>query len=771
MDLRYFYNAVNESDDMKMWFGTIDAKLESLINDLNQSVLESTEEKNKSYNSDEGKAYEKQMKKDNKENKKGNPKIIDKALDLLLHVIRVVINAFSKFKKFIRDKIDEVVYGKVNGNMNSAASDALVPADFDYKRGTLKMMEVLSPFINGMSNFFNDIMKINFREAEAQAMFGKLSDSFKKILDYDPAEMISNKEYNSETITDINGVIFKGFFGEKRERVNASELKASQIDVAADKNKILGCIQKIEDDILKNLNKIRASNFKQYPALYNYTSLIISKAAKAAKMITNICSMATKSYGQACTFQNAINKAYYKSPVEKEKERKEQEKEMERRRYEQNKKEWEKNIKPDNDTKTLATESIDLFEEVDLFEEEINSYSESLGYPSYEDYYIEALEESINNMVGLYYDEIVMEAEDGSDTKKEDTKSDKKQEDDNGVETKEKGNNKVSFRNKSQMLIRKIQILLQKFVSVINRIIGQVNDLATKAISGTMLASGTLNIIKTRIEMDEREASDSEQAKTFMYVKCGKIEQTVFASIETFINNLEDAASKPISINSVPESPIDMIFKGKYKSISEYTDSIKKDVNSNKVTMSPGELKKMNPNIFKLEESKRDFEKGLKSIQSKINAILKRVTARARNCNSNVEYGYCVRMVTACSALMSITQRAANIMRSCFRQTTFIYIWIQSFNKNKNKSYKSQWKDFKNNDDKKERDEFNKKEKEEREKREKDFKNKTGEYADKKEDAKKEDAKQESLQESFFEIQNNNRNVSRKVSNILSKLY
>ena len=123
-------------------------------------------------------------------------------------------------------------------------------------------------------------------------------------------------------------------------------------------------------------------------------------------------------------------------------------------------------------------------------------------------------------------------------------------------------------------------------------------------------------------------------------------------------------------------------------------------------------------------------------------------------------------MVTACSALMSITQRAANIMRSCFRQTTFIYIWIQSFNKNKDKSYKSQWKDLKNNDDKKERDEFNKKEKEEREKREKDFKNKTGEYAD-----KKEDAKQESLQESFFEKQNKNRNVSRKVSNILSKLY
>ena len=196
MDLRYFYNAVNESDDMKMWFGTIDTKLESLMNDLNQSVLESTEEKNKSYNSDEGKAYEKQMKKDNKNNKaKGNPKIIDKALDLLLNVIRVVKNAFSKFKKFIRDKIDEVVYGKVNGNMNSAASDALVPADFDYKRGTLKMMEVLSPFINGMSNFFNDIMKINFREAEAQAMFGRLSDSFKKILDYDPAEMISNKEF------------------------------------------------------------------------------------------------------------------------------------------------------------------------------------------------------------------------------------------------------------------------------------------------------------------------------------------------------------------------------------------------------------------------------------------------------------------------------------------------------------------------------------------------------------------------------------------------
>ena len=67
MDLRYFYNAVNESDDMKMWFGTIDAKLESLMNDLDQSVLESTEENNKSYNSDEGKAYEKQMKKLDKE--------------------------------------------------------------------------------------------------------------------------------------------------------------------------------------------------------------------------------------------------------------------------------------------------------------------------------------------------------------------------------------------------------------------------------------------------------------------------------------------------------------------------------------------------------------------------------------------------------------------------------------------------------------------------------------------------------------------------------
>ena len=760
MDLSYFYNAVNESDDMKMWFGTIDAKLESLMNDLDQSVLESTEEKNKSYNSDEGKAYEKQMKKDNKI--KGNPKIIDKALDLLLNVIRVVKNAFSKFKKFIRDKIDEVVYGKANGNMNSAASDALVPADFDYKRGTLKMMEVLSPFINGMSNFFNDIMKINFREAEKGAMFGKLSDSFKKILDYDPAEMISNKEYNSETITDINGVIFKGFFGEKRERVNASELKASQIDVAADKNKILGCIQKIEDDILKNLNKIRASNFKQYPALYNYTSLIISKAAKAAKMITNICSMATKSYGQACTFQNAINKAYYKSPVEKEKERKEQEKEMERRRYEERKREREKNIKPDNVTKTLVAESIDLFEEVDLFEEEINSYSESLGYPSYEDYYIEALEESINNMVGLYYDEIVMEAEDGSDTKKEDTKSDKKQEDDNGVETKEKGKNKISFRNKSQMLIRKIQILLQKFSSVLSKIIGQVNDIVSKALAGTLLANAAPNIISARSKSSDKEEKEREYVKSFIYFKCGKIEQDLFNSIEGFVDNLEDAATKPISINSEPESPIYMVFKGKFTTISEYTDAIKKSVKSYSTQVSAGELQKMNPSIFNLEKSKIDFEKGLKSIQSKINNILKRVTARARNSNSDVEYGYCVRMVTACSALMSITQRAANIMRGCFRETTVLYIWAQAYNTNKNKSYKSQWKDFKNNDDKKERDEFNKKEKEEREQREKDFKNKTGQYADKKEEAK---------QESFFEVQEKNRIVSKNVSNILSKLY
>ena len=768
MDLRYFYNAVNESDDMKMWFGNIDTKLESLMNDLEQSVLESTEEKNKSYNSDEGKAYEKQMKKDNK---KGNPKIIDKALDLLLNVIRVVKNAFSKFKKFIRDKIDEVVYGKVNGNMNSAASDALVPADFDYKRGTLKMMEVLSPFINGMSNFFNDIMKIDFREAEKQAMFGKLSDSFKKILDYDPAEMISNKEYNSTTITEINAIIFNGFFGGKTERVNASELKASQIDVAADKNKILGCIQKIEDDIIKNLNKIRASNFKQYPNLYNFTSLIISKAAKAAKMITNICAMATKSYAKACAFQNVINKAYYKSPVEKEKERKEQEKEMERRKYEERKREREKNIKPDNVTKTLVAESNDLFEEVDLFEEEINSYSESLGYPSYEDYYIEALEESINNMVGLYYDEIVMEAEDGSDTKKEDTKSDKKQEDDNGVETKEKGKNKVSFRNKAQMLIRKIQILLQKFSSVLSKIIGQVNDIVSKALAGTLLANAAPNVISARFNSSDKDEKEREYLKSFIYFKCGKIEQDLFSSIEGFVDNLEDAATKPISINSEPESPIDMVFKGKFTTISEYTDAIKKSVKNYSMQVSVGEIQKMNPSIFNLEKSKIDFEKGLKSIQSKINNILKRVTARARNSNSDVEYGYCVRMVTACSALMSITQRAANIMRSCFRQTTFLYIWIQSFNKNKDKSYKSQWKDFKNNDDKKERDEFNKKEKEEREKREKDFKNKTGEYADKKEDAKKEDAKQESLQESFFEIQNKNRNVSRKVSNILSKLY
>ena len=768
MDLSYFYNAVNESDDMKMWFGTIDTKLESLMNDLNQSVLESTEENNKSYNSEEGKAYEKQMKKDNKT--KGNPKIIDKALDLLLNVIRVVKNAFSKFKKFIRDKIDEVVYGKVNGNMNSAASDALVPADFDYKRGTLKMMEVLSPFINGMSNFFSDIMKINFHEAEKDAMFGKLSDSFKKILDYDPAEMISNKEYNSTTITEINAIIFNGFFGGKTERVNASELKASQIDVAADKNKILGCIQKIEDDIIKNLNKIRASNFKQYPNLYNFTSLIISKAAKAAKMITNICAMATKSYAKACAFQNVINKAYYKSPVEKEKERKEQEKEMERRRYEERKREREKNIKPDNVTKTLVAESNDLFEEVDLFEEEINSYSESLGYPSYEDYYIEALEESINNMVGLYYDEIVMEAEDGSDTKKEDTKSDKKEED-NGVETKEKGKNKVSFRNKSQMLIRKIQILLQKFSSILSKIIGQVNDIVSKALAGTILANAAPNIISARSKSSDKEEKEREYVKSFIYFKCGKIEQDLFNSIEGFVDNLEDAATKPISINSEPESPIDMVFKGKFTTISEYTDAIKKSVKNYSMQVSAGDLQQMNPNIFNLEKSKIDFEKGLKSIQSKINNILKRVTARARNSNSDVEYGYCVRMVTACSALMSITQRAANIMRGCFRETTVLYIWAQAYNTNKNKSYKSQWKDFKNNDDKKERDEFNKKEKEEREQREKDFKNKTGEYADKKEDAKKEDAKQESLQESFFEKQNKNRNVSRKVSNILSKLY
>lgn len=758
MDLKYFYNAVNESDDMKMWFGTIDTKLESLMNDLDQSVLESTEEKNKSYNSDEGKAYEKQMKKDNKKNKpEDNPKIIDKALDLLLHVIRVVKNAFKKFKKFIRDKIDEVVYGKVNGNMNSAASDALVPADFDYKRGTLKMMEVISPFINGMSKFFSDIMKINFREAEAQAKNGELSDSFKKILDYDPAEMISNKEYNSTTITEINGIIFNGFFGGKSERVNASELKASQIDVAADKNKILGCIQKIEDDIIKNLNKIRASNPKRYPTLYRFTSLIISKAAKAAKMITNICAMATKSYAKACTFQNVINKAYYKSPVEQEKERKEQEKEMERRRYEERRREQEKNIKPDNVTKTLVAESIDLFEEADLFEEEINSYSESLGYPSYESYYIEALEESINNMVGLYYDEIVMEAEDGSDTKKEDT---------NGVETKEKGKNKVSFRNKSQMLIRKIQILLQKFSSVLSKIIGQVNDIVSKALAGTLLANASMNVISARFNASDEEEKQYEMAKSFVYYRCGKIEQDIFSSIEGFIDNLEDAATKPISINSEPESPIDMVFKRKFTTISDYTDVIKKSVKSYTIPVAPGELQNMNPNIFKLEQSKIDFEKGLKSIQSKINNILKRVTARARNSNSNVEYGYCVRMVTACSALMSITQRAANIMRSCFRQTTVLYIWIQSYNKNKNKSYKSQWKDFKNNDGKKERDEFNKKEKEERKQREKDFKNKTGEYAD-----KKEDAKQESLQESFIEIQDNNRNVSRKVSNILSKLY
>lgn len=760
MDLSYFYNAVNESDDMKMWFGTIDTKLESLMNDLEQSVLESTEEKNKSYNSEEGKAYEKQMKKDNKENKsKGNPKIIDKALDLLLHVIRVVKNAFSKFKKFIRDKIDEVVYGKVNGNMNSATSNALVPADFDYKRGTLKMMEVLSPFINGMSNFFNDMMKINFREEEAQARRGRTSDSFKKLLDYDPAEMISNKEYNSTTITEINAIIFNGFFGGKTERVNASELKALQIDVAADKNKILGCIQKIEGGIIKNLNKIKVSNPKQYPALYTLTSLIISKAAKAAKMITNICAMATKSYAKACAFQNAINKAYYKSPVEKEKE-------MERRRYEERKGEREKNIKPDNVTKTLVAESNDLFEEVDLLEEEINSYSESLGYPSYEDYYIKALEESINNMVGLYYDEIVMEAEDGSDTKKEDTKSDKKQEDDNGVETKEKGKNKASFRNKSQMLIRKIQILLQKFSSVLSKIIGQVNDIVSKALGGALLANASMNIISNRSNASDKDQKQREFAKSYLYFKCGKIEQDLFSSIDGFVDNLEDAATKPISINSEPESPIDMVFKRKFTTISEYTDTIKKSVKSYSVEASEYEIQNMNPNIFNLEKSKIDFEKGLKSIQSKINNILKRVTARARNSNSDMEYGYCVRMVTACSALMSITQRAANIMRGCFRQTTFLYMLIQAYNTNKDKSYKSQWKDFKNNDDKKERDEFNKKEKEAREKREKDFKNKTGEYAD-----KKEDAKQESLQESFFEIQNNNRNVSRKVSNILSKLY
>ena len=56
---------------------------------------------------------------------------------------------------------------------------------------------------------------------------------------------------------------------------------------------------------------------------------------------------------------------------------------------------------------------------------------------------------------------------------------------------------------------------------------------------------------------------------------------------------------------------------------------------------------------------------------------------------------------------------------------------------------------------------FNKQENEEREQREKDFKNKTGQYAEKK----------EAKQESFLEDQGKNRIVSKNVSNILSKLY
>ena len=212
-------------------------------------------------------------------------------------------------------------------------------------------------------------------------------------------------------------------------------------------------------------------------------------------------------------------------------------------------------------------------------------------------------------------------------------------------------------------------------------------------------------------------------------------------------------------------TPIDIVFKRKFKTMSDYVDSVNLKITGNdpagrgyRIELDPSKLK--DANIFKLKNAKKDFEKGIRGLQNKVNSLLKKITARSKQAVDNNEFGYCVTLVTACSALMALIQRSGNLIRAAYRKTQQVLVILtNAFGVSKDK-VKKDYADAKEKTEKTK--DFNKQEKEEREQREKDFKNKTGQYADKKEEAK---------QESFFEVQGKNRIVSKNVSNILSKLY
>ena len=745
MDLSYFYDQINESDDFKSIFSLVDKNLESLVNDIQEVVNEASnpDDEPKKYN-ETNKKYK--LSKDEKMMKRAEKTkaIILKAKTLLNNIIRTIKMGFYKIKKFITDKIDSVLYGKGTGEMSSSTSDTLIPVEFDYKRGVLKMMEILSPFIDGMSSFIKDVVSVDYeKEANNYRTAGNgdgFSESFRKVMDYDSGQIISNKEYDNQSIKELNGKIFEGFFGTKKERKNASEFK-SNIDVKSDKSKILGCISKIESEILKGLNKIQMS-FDSISVLGQIMSIIVGKVATSAKMISNICTMASKSYGQACVFQSSINKAYYQNPLEKQAQRREEE-------YKRS------GGKVDNDTKAVAKVKESLNDLVEEYETETDKYLESIGYPSYQEYLLEAMVESFK----IIDVNTLLETENTDENKKEDTENKTK------VEPANVEQSKISNKNKIQMLIKKIQILLQKFGSMINMIIQKVSDVILS--SFTLYAKFNQlpqEYMNNMYDRNGKAKSQNNKAKQIVVLACDKIQNTIFGDIEEFIDNVDEAASKPINIDMKP-TPIDIVFNGKFKTMSDYVDSVNLKITGNdpagrgyRIELDPSNLK--DSNIFKLKNAKKDFEKGIRGLQNKVNSLLRKITARSKQAVDNNEFGYCVTLVTACSALMALIQRSGNLIRAAYRKTQQVLVMLtNAFDVTKDK-VKKDYADAKEKTEKTK--EFNKQEKEEREQREKDFKNKTGEYADKKEEAK---------QESFFEVQNNNRIVSKKVSNVLSKLY
>ena len=741
MELSYFYDQINESDDFKSIFSLVDKNLESLVSDIQEVVNEASNP------DDEPKKYNETIKKhklskDEKMMKRAEKTkaIILKAKTLLNNIIRTIKMGFYKIKKFITDKIDSVLYGKGTGEMSSSTSNALIPAGFDYKRGVLKMMEVLSPFIDGMSSFIKDVVSVDYeKEANNYRTAGSgdgFSKKFRDVMNYDSAEIISNKEYNNQTIKEVNVMIFTGFFGTEKERINASEFK-SNIDVKNDKSKILGCISKIESEILKGLNKIQM-RFDSISILGQIMSIIVGKVATSAKMISNICTMASKSYGQACKYQSLINKAYYENPSEyKDVDDKNDKKE-------------------DNNSKSLSLVKVkeSLNDLVEEYETETDKYLESIGYPSYQEYLLEAMVESFKIMDVS----TLLETENTDENKKEDTENKTKAEPANGEQS------KISIKNKIQMLIKKIQILLQKFGSMINMIIQKVSDVITSSFTlYTKFNQLPQDFMNDMYDRDGKAKSEQNKAKQIVVLACDKIQNTIFGDMEEFIDNVDEAASKPFNIDMKP-TPIDIVFKRKFKSMSDYVDSVNLKITGNdpagrgyRIELDPSKLK--DSNIFKLKNAKKDFEKGIRGLQNKVNSLLRKITARSKQAVDNNEFGYCVTLVTACSALMALIQRSGNLIRAAYRKTQQVLVILtNAFGVSKDK-VKKDYADAKEKTEKTK--DFNKQEKEEREQREKDFKNKTGQYAEKK----------EAKQESFLEDQGKNRIVSKNVSNILSKLY